>query len=123
MEIPSSLVTVMHRIVKRLEAHGRSLPGLAGAPVIRPLWYHSPRDPVAHGVDSQFLVGARLLVAPVLDHGARARDVYLPRGRWEDRLRGGEAIQGPVTLLGYRVELSEVAVFWLVDDDDEKEEL
>ncbi len=41
----------------------------------------APLDPDAQTVDSEFLVGNDLLVAPVLEKGAMARDVYLPPGR------------------------------------------
>ncbi len=42
----------------------------------------APTDPEALTVDSEFLVGNDLLVAPVLDQGSVSRDVYLPAGRW-----------------------------------------
>jgi alpha-glucosidase len=58
------------------EAHER------GTPIIRPLFYHYQDDPVAAGVGDQFLLGRDLLVAPVLQQGAVARCVYLPRGTW-----------------------------------------
>jgi len=44
-------------------------------------------DDVALRCDSQFPLGDRLLVAPVLHQGARSRDVYLsgaPPVRWKD---------------------------------------
>jgi alpha-glucosidase (family GH31 glycosyl hydrolase) len=37
---------------------------------------------VAADVDDQYLLGDRLLVAPVLEQGARTRRVYLPPGTW-----------------------------------------
>jgi len=33
-------------------------------------------------IDDEFLIGDRLLVAPVMTHAARSRRVYLPVGRW-----------------------------------------
>jgi alpha-glucosidase (family GH31 glycosyl hydrolase) len=60
-----------------------------GAPIIRPLWWIAPLDEVALTVDSEFLLGDDILVAPVLDKGAVSRDVYLPAGQWKDQLRGG----------------------------------
>ncbi|MBI3877716.1 MAG: DUF4968 domain-containing protein [Verrucomicrobia bacterium] len=55
-----------------------------GAPVMRPLLYHFQNDPVAVACNDQFLLGADLLVAPVLQPGVTARCVYLPRGTWRD---------------------------------------
>ena len=56
-----------------------------GMPPMRPLLLEFSDDPVAAGIDDQFLFGADLLIAPVLEAGARARAVYLPEGElWRD---------------------------------------
>jgi alpha-D-xyloside xylohydrolase len=39
-------------------------------------------DPIATELWDQYLLGRDLLVAPVIEEGATARKVYLPRGRW-----------------------------------------
>eukprot|EP00662_Eupelagonemidae_sp_cell21_P056833 gene56833-biopygen45780 len=49
-----------------------------GWPLVRAVELHYPADAAARGVRDQFLLGADLLVAPVLAAGAAARDVYLP---------------------------------------------
>jgi alpha-D-xyloside xylohydrolase len=61
-----------------------------GRPPMRPLFFDFPADENAWAVDDQFLLGPDLLVAPVLEHGARQREVYLPEGTdwtdaWTDR--------------------------------------
>lgn len=48
-------------------------------PVIRPLWMLNPTDEIAQRIDDEFLIGDKILVAPVLHEKARRRDVYLPR--------------------------------------------
>lgn len=53
-----------------------------GTPIMRPLIYDFPGDPVALGCQDEFLFGPALLVAPVVVPGAAARTVYLPAGRW-----------------------------------------
>jgi alpha-glucosidase len=53
-----------------------------GAPIMRPLLWHYENDPTAVGTDDQFLLGADLLVAPILRQSAVARSVYLPPGEW-----------------------------------------
>lgn len=53
-----------------------------GHPIIRPLVYHFPEDQRCWTESFDFLLGSHLLVAPVLEAGARARRVYLPAGRW-----------------------------------------
>lgn len=58
---------------------------LVGEPVMRPLAYEFPEDERAWDVDTEFMVGPSLLVAPVTQPGARARAVYLPAGAgWLD---------------------------------------
>lgn len=51
-------------------------------PMMRPLVYDWPDDPLAVGVDDEFLLGDSLLVAPLLEENAEGRKVYLPRGQW-----------------------------------------
>jgi alpha-glucosidase len=53
-----------------------------GAPPVRPLFWEDERDPRLARVDDAFFLGDDLLVAPVLDEGARSRTVPLPSGRW-----------------------------------------
>lgn len=40
-----------------------------GAPMVRPLWWLAPRDSIALTIDSQYMVGERLMVAPVQEPG------------------------------------------------------
>ncbi|MGY1701541.1 glycoside hydrolase family 31 protein [Geodermatophilus sp. SYSU D00766] len=56
--------------------------GRTSLPVVRPLLLEFPEDPGSAGVDDQYLLGDRLLVAPLLEEGARSRRVYLPPGTW-----------------------------------------
>jgi alpha-D-xyloside xylohydrolase len=62
--------------------------GRTSLPVVRPLFVEFPDDPVCLDVDDQYLLGDRLLVAPVLEQGARSRRVYLPAGSWVDPFTG-----------------------------------
>ncbi|XP_029437148.1 myogenesis-regulating glycosidase [Rhinatrema bivittatum] len=81
-----------------------------GDPIIRPIWWISPSDETAHKIDSQFLIGDTLMVAPVLEMGKQERDVYLPIGKW--RSYKGELFQKtPILLTDYPVDLDEVAYF------------
>jgi alpha-glucosidase (family GH31 glycosyl hydrolase) len=58
-----------------------------GMPLMRHLALAAPADRRALAADDEFLLGPDLLVAPVLDQGARSRRAYLPRGRWIDLWR------------------------------------
>jgi sulfoquinovosidase len=56
----------------------------SGMPIMRHLSLAYPDDPEAFAPETrhEFLFGPDILVAPVVDEGARARDVYLPAGEW-----------------------------------------
>jgi alpha-D-xyloside xylohydrolase len=58
-----------------------------GIPVLRPMVVEFPDDPACDTLDRQYLLGDRLLVAPVFDPEGRT-DVYLPAGRWTHLLTG-----------------------------------
>lgn len=56
-----------------------------GLPMTRSMIIYYPDDPVAATLTTQFLLGADLLVAPVLDKGATHVHMYLPPGDvWVD---------------------------------------
>jgi alpha-glucosidase (family GH31 glycosyl hydrolase) len=86
----------------------------SGAPLVRPLFWHAPDDRETLMIDDQFLLGARLLVAPVLRAGQRARDIYLPAGDWRDWW-SGEIIAGPRRISQYAARLETLPLFELAD--------
>jgi alpha-D-xyloside xylohydrolase len=60
-----------------------------GLTPMRPLFLEFPDDPRAWEVDTAYLFGRDLLVAPVLEAGARQWEVYLPAGAsWTDAWTG-----------------------------------
>lgn len=81
-----------------------------GDPIIRPLWWIANDDEAAYKIDSQFLIGDDLMVAPVLEPGKQERDIYLPAGRWRS-YKGEHFDKGPMYLTDYPVDLDEIAFF------------
>ncbi|MBN2001565.1 glycoside hydrolase, partial [candidate division KSB1 bacterium] len=66
-----------------------------GEPIIRNLEYMFSHQGYAN-IDDQFLLGEKIMVAPVLKKGARSRMVVIPEGKWKsDR---GEVLNGPQTV-------------------------
>jgi alpha-glucosidase (family GH31 glycosyl hydrolase) len=66
----------------------------AGLPIVRPLCLIDPEDPRGWVTPDAYGYGPALWVAPVLDSGAREREVPLPHGEWIEtwsgaRVRGG----------------------------------
>ncbi|HEX3009464.1 MAG TPA: alpha-xylosidase [Bacteroidales bacterium] len=54
-----------------------------GLPMVRALFVEYPNDPGAWLIDNEYLFGADILVAPMMENGGE-RDVYLPGGKWID---------------------------------------
>ncbi len=76
---------------------------LTGVPAMRPLVLEFPDDRLTWNLEDQFMFGSDLLIAPVLQEGAREREIYLPKGDWYDfwtgrRFVGGKPIRLPVTI-------------------------
>ena len=55
-----------------------------GYPVMRPLFFHYQSDEETLCMNDEFMFGENILVAPVLEQGKLAREVYLPEGEWYD---------------------------------------
>jgi alpha-glucosidase (family GH31 glycosyl hydrolase) len=53
-----------------------------GAPLMRAVALEFPEEEATWPLTDQYLLGASLLVAPVVTQGATSRAVYLPAGRW-----------------------------------------
>jgi len=69
---------------------------ISGEPIVRNMEYAFPHKGYELLVD-QFMLGDKILVAPVVEKGKRERLVYFPEGRWlgED----GQIIKGPAKLI------------------------
>lgn len=64
-----------------------------GLPMVRALFVEYPDDPGAWLVEDQYLFGADILVAPMMEAGTE-RNVYLPKGNWIDYQSGKTYQQG-----------------------------
>ena len=49
-----------------------------GMPPMRPLWYQFPSDKKTLDIDTSYMLGSDILVAPFLDKEAKTVDIYLP---------------------------------------------
>ena len=63
-----------------------------GEPIVRSLEYMYPDQGYA-GIKDQFLLGEKILVAPVTKKGARSRTVVFPKGTWKGD--DGSVVKGP----------------------------
>ncbi|MCX7030992.1 MAG: family 31 glucosidase [Spirochaetes bacterium] len=82
-----------------------------GTPPMRPLYFDFPSDPAATGLADQFMLGPDLLVAPVVERGVVARDVYLPVGAdWIEAWTGRQSPGG--ARLRADAPIERIPVFW-----------
>ena len=92
-------------ILRLAEAATRS-----GEPIIRPLFWLAPYDARAFVCDDEFLLGEDILVAPVIEAGQRARDIYLPPGTWRAH-ENDQTFDGPIDLQDYPTPLETLPIF------------
>jgi alpha-glucosidase (family GH31 glycosyl hydrolase) len=67
---------------------------VSGEPIVRSLEYQFPNQGYG-AITDQFLLGEKILVAPVLEKGATQRMVVFPPGRWRGDDR--QPVTGPAT--------------------------
>jgi alpha-glucosidase len=75
-------------------AHLASEAQTSGLPAQRALFLHNPHDRETFTIQDQFLYGADLMVAPVIEAGASMRTVYLPGGSWRHVWSGRDYAPG-----------------------------
>ena len=65
---------------------------VSGEPIVRSLDYEFPGYNLA-AITDQFLLGSSILVAPVIEKGARTRTIHFPPGKWQGD--DGTIVSGP----------------------------
>ena len=81
-----------------------------GLPLMRALMLEYTDDPEVENMDSEFMFGEELLVAPVLEEGAAFKKVYLPEGDWLDFNNPQNTFAGK-QWIDYPVELETIPIF------------
>jgi alpha-glucosidase (family GH31 glycosyl hydrolase) len=76
----------------------------AGLPLFRMIALDYPDEPWAWTTIDEYLLGDRILVAPIVTEGATSRTVQLPDGDWVP-LFGGAAVSGELTAAASREEI------------------
>ena len=97
---------------------------MTGIPAMRPLFLEFPHDRKCYGDKLlTFMFGPAILVANVVEEGARTRTVYLPEGTcWYDmndnmrRYEGGQTIELPVDISSIPMFLRGGSVYFTSED-------
>jgi alpha-glucosidase (family GH31 glycosyl hydrolase) len=80
-----------------------------GQPLMRPLVLDYEEDLETHEIWDEYLFGRSMLVAPIVEEGARSRSLYLPKGRWFELFRE-QWFEGE-TWIDLEVPLEQILVF------------
>ena len=83
-----SLIPYMYSFERELTETGIGL--------VRPLVWNYPDDPHLTNCVDAWMFGDYLLIAPVVERGQTAKDIYLPAGEWIDYFRGDRRQGGQV---------------------------
>ena len=59
-----------------------------GLSMTRPLFMEFPNDPASWRVETEYMFGSQILVAPLMETGITEREVYVPEGKWIDYQTG-----------------------------------
>lgn len=94
-----------------------------GAPIMRPLVYEFQDDPKVYDESFEFMFGRDILVANVIEPGAKTWKVYLPAGcKWYDWnnnfacYEGGQTIEVPVDMTTIPMFIREGAIIPMADN-------
>jgi alpha-D-xyloside xylohydrolase len=89
--------------------HYLDISSKTGAPIMRPMFFDFYNDPVCYTMEDQYMFGADVLFAPILNRGQTAREVYLPEGNWVN-INDRRVYEGKRTL-SVRAELDQYIAF------------
>jgi alpha-D-xyloside xylohydrolase len=92
VDVTRTFTRLKHRLMPYLAELGEQAHE-HGYPVMRPMMLEFPGDRGAATVDTQYMLGDSLLVAPVFNAEGEV-DVYVPEGTWTSLLTGGQ-VTGP----------------------------
>lgn len=89
---------------------------ITGDPIVRPLWWYWPEDHETFVADTEFMLGDKYLIAPVLNINIKTHAVYLPAGIWEELWGKGNTLNVTTgSLHHYNVTLRTICYFKLVE--------
>lgn len=88
MEIFNKYAGLRYKLIPYLYSYAQEA-SQTGLPVMRPLVLEYQTDPNTYNVDTEYLLGREILVAPIFEESksgteVSSRTIYLPPGKWID---------------------------------------
>jgi len=102
--------TLHMRLFPYLYAHA-DLAARTGMPMFRPLAFGYPEFEPGWTACDQYMLGDRLIVAPIVTAGATSRDVYLPVGSYFELTTGANVVVSDDTPVVANADVGEIPVF------------
>lgn len=65
-----------------------------GLPMMRSMFLEFPQDPGCYALETQYMFGEDILVAPMFEQNMSERKVYFPKGRWLNLHNPAEVLDG-----------------------------
>lgn len=93
LELFRTQVSVRYRLMPYIYAQAKKSASL-GLPVMRSMFLEFPEDRNCYGIETQYMFGEDILVAPIFETGEESREVYLPKGRWMNLQNSQEVLDG-----------------------------
>lgn len=87
-----------------------------GEPVNVPLWWLDESDVVAQTIDDEYLLGDKILAAPIIEEGQTSRKIYLPFGKWMDGNNNEQVYEGKTWIENYSASLGTLPYFIKVEE-------
>lgn len=81
-----------------------------GLPLMRAMFVEFPKEAASWECTDQYMLGDKLLVAPVLEENARSRQVFFPKGVWKDFF-SDKILESEGEVIEIRAGLDEIPVF------------
>ena len=81
LPVLADLIRLRYRLIPYISRHMKQA-SEHGTPVMRPMFFDFPEDPVCWTVGDQYMFGDDILFAPISVQGQTERRVYLPEGSW-----------------------------------------
>lgn len=75
------LILLRNRLIPYIKEN-MALSSKCGIPVMRPMFFDFPDNPVCYETGDQYLFGSDIIFAPITTQGCTSRKVYLPKGTW-----------------------------------------
>ena len=105
--ICKKFVTLREKYIDKILELTRNA-AVTGEPVVRYLEYVFPNEGLEKVTD-EFMIGDTILVAPVIEKGAKGRNVVLPKGEWINEITG-ETLNGGTEIF-VQAEIDRLPVF------------